>query len=175
MNAESTVFRSSRPAVVLAPGGEGARAAAWLLAWPMRLAGTVMGRRLLVAVALAVTAVVTVGWLYDSADSPRATAAVGPADLTDAQAAVSSAAEEPAAARQANAAPARAKAANAAQAAAAWWAARQKVAVDKVQALGQRRVSRSEVQVLVMAEAGGSRMPSRYVTVRKGADGWKVP
>jgi hypothetical protein len=175
MNAESTVFRSSRPAVVLAPGGEGARAAAWLLAWPMRLAGTVMGRRLLVAVALAVTAVVTVGWLYDSADSPRATAAVGPADLTDAQAAVSGAAEEPAAARQANAAPARAKAANAAQAAAAWWAARQKVAVDKVQALGQRRVSRSEVQVLVMAEPGGSRMPSRYVTVRKGADGWKVP
>ena len=51
MNAESTVFRSSRPAVVLSPGGEGAQAAAWLLAWPMRLAGTVMGRRLLVAVA----------------------------------------------------------------------------------------------------------------------------
>ena len=44
MNAESTVFRSSRPAVVLAPGGEGARAAAWLLAWPMRLAANPMGR-----------------------------------------------------------------------------------------------------------------------------------
>ena len=27
MNAESTVFRASRPAVVVAPGGEGARAA----------------------------------------------------------------------------------------------------------------------------------------------------
>jgi hypothetical protein len=148
MNAESTVFRSSRSAVVLSPGGEGARAAAWLLAWPMRLAGTAMGRRLLVAVALAVTAVATVGWLYDSADAPKATAAVGPAGLTSARAA---------------------------QAAAAWWAARQKVAVDKVQALGQRRVSRTEVQVLVMAEAGGSRMPSRYVTVRKGAGGWKVP
>jgi hypothetical protein len=175
MNAESTVFRSSRPAVVLSPGGEGARAAAWLLAWPMRLAGTVMGRRLLVAVALAVSAVATVGWLYDSADSPKAMAAVGPAGLSSAQAAAAGAAEEPAATKQSNAAPARAKAANAAQAAAAWWAARQKVAVDKVQALGQRRVSRTEVQVLVMAEAGGSRMPSRYVTVRKGADGWKVP
>ena len=174
MNAESTVFRSSRPAVVLSPGGEGARAAAWLLAWPMRLAGTVMGRRVLVAVALAVTAVATVGWLYDSADSPKAMAAIGPAGLTSARNAAGGA-EEPAADRQANAAPAKAKAANAAQAAAAWWAARQKVAVDKVQALGQRRVSRTEVQVLVMAEAGGSRMPSRYVTVRKGADGWKVP
>jgi len=175
MNAESTVFRSSRPAVVLSPGGEGARAAAWLLAWPMRLAGTVMGRRLLVALALAVTAVATVGWLYDSADSPKAMAAVGPGGLTSARNTASGAAEEPAAARKTDAAPARAKAANAAQAAAAWWAARQKVAVDKVQALGQRRVSRSEVQVLVVAEAGGSRMPSRYVTVRKGPDGWKVP
>jgi hypothetical protein len=175
MSAESTVFRSSRPAVVLAPGGEGARAAAWLLAWPMRLAGTVMGRRLLVAVALAVTAVATVGWLYDSADSPRAMAAVGPAGLTGARPATAGAAEEPAATRQANASRAGAKATNAAQAAAAWWAARHKVAVDKVQALGQRRVSRNEVEVLVMAEAGGSRMPSRYVTVRKGADGWKVP
>jgi hypothetical protein len=175
MNAESTVFRSSRPAVALSPGGEGARAAAWLLAWPMRLAGTVMGRRLLVAVALAVTAVATVGWLYDSADSPKAMAAVGRAGLTSARGAAAGAAEEPAATRQSKAAPARAKAANPAQAAAAWWAARQKVAVDKVLALGQRRVSRTEVQVLVMAEAGGARMPSRYVTVRKGADGWKVP
>ena len=43
-----------------------------------------------------------------------------------------------------------------AQAAAAWWAARQKVAVDKVQALGQRKVSGSEVQVLVMAERRGA-------------------
>jgi hypothetical protein len=134
-----------------------------------------MGRRLLVAVALAVTAVATVGWLYDSADSPKAMAAVGPAGLSSTQAAAAGAADEPAATKQSNAAPARAKAANAAQAAVAWWAARQKVAVDKVQALGQRRLSRTEVQVLVMAEAGGSRMPSRYVTVRKGADGWKVP
>ncbi|HJW58091.1 MAG TPA: hypothetical protein VJ931_00530, partial [Actinomycetota bacterium] len=72
MNAESTVFRASRPAVVVAPGGEGARAAAWLLAWPMRLAATPMGRRLLVAATLAVVAVVSVGWLYDSADPATA-------------------------------------------------------------------------------------------------------
>jgi hypothetical protein len=29
--------------------------------------------------------------------------------------------------------------------------------------------------VLVVAEAGGSRMPSDYVTVRKGPSGWAVP
>jgi hypothetical protein len=73
------------------------------------------------------------------------------------------------------AAPVRAKqSASPAEAAAAWWAARHKVAVEKVQALQQRRVSGKEVQVLVVAEAG-SRMPSDYVTVRKGSSGWKVP
>ena len=78
MNAESTVFRSSRPAVVVAPGGVGARAAAWLLAWPMRLAATPMGRRLLAAVALAVVAVAAVGYLYDSADQPTDGGGAGP-------------------------------------------------------------------------------------------------
>jgi hypothetical protein len=29
--------------------------------------------------------------------------------------------------------------------------------------------------VLVVAEGVGSRMPSEYVTVRKGSSGWKVP
>ena len=81
MNAESTVFRASRPAVVVAPGGEGARAAAWLLAWPMRLAATPLGRRLLAAATLAVVAVVGVGWLYDSADQPRVAATFRPAGL----------------------------------------------------------------------------------------------
>jgi hypothetical protein len=27
----------------------------------------------------------------------------------------------------------------------------------------------------VVAEGSGSRMPSEYVTVRKGSDGWAVP
>ena len=47
--------------------------------------------------------------------------------------------------------------------------------MDKVQALQQRRISATETQVLVMAEAAGSRMPSQFVTVRKGPSGWKVP
>jgi hypothetical protein len=173
MNAESTVFRSSRPAVVLAPGGEGARAAAWLLAWPMRLAATPMGRRLLAAVALAVVAVVAVGYLYDSADQARVPAIFQPAGLAGGAAGATEAA---AVSRTAAAAPARAKrAATAAEAAAAWWAARQEVAVDKVRPLQQRKVSATEVQVLVVAEGAGSRMPSEYVTVRKGSSGWKVP
>jgi hypothetical protein len=169
MNAESTVFRSSRPAVVVAPGGEGARAAAWLLSWPMRLAATPMGRRLLVAVALAVVAVTFVGYLYGTADQPSSTtaktaarSAAAPVGAGDSR-------------RQLAAAPARAKhAATPAEAAAAWWAARQRVAVARVQSLQQRHLSASEVQVLVVAEAG-SRMPSQYVTVRKGPSGWAVP
>jgi hypothetical protein len=57
--------------------------------------------------------------------------------------------------------------------AAAWWAARQRVAVDKVRSLQQRRISATELQVLVIAE-DGPRMPSDYVTVRRTASGWKV-
>jgi hypothetical protein len=173
MNAESTAFRSSRPAVVLAPGGEGARAAAWLLAWPVRLAATPIGRRILAAVALAVVAVVGIGYLYDSADQPRVPAIFRPAGLSAEAAGATKAA---AVGRQAAAAPVRAKrAATAAEVAATWFAARQNVPADKVRALQQRRVSATEVQVLVMAEGAGSRMPTEYVTVRKGKSGWKVP
>jgi hypothetical protein len=171
MNAESTVFRSSRPAVVLPPGGEGARAAASLLAWPLRLAATPFGRRLLGAVVLAVVAVGTISYLYDSADQPRVPAIFRPAGLS-AQAGSTRAGVH----RQAAAAPVRAKtAATAAEAAAAWFAARQKLSVDKVRPLQQRRVGAKEVQVLVVGEGPGPKMPSQYVTVRKGASGWKVP
>ena len=171
MNAQSTAFRSSRPAVVLPSGGEGARAAAWLLAWPVRLAGTALGRRLLGAVVLAVVAVSTIGYLYDSADQPRVPAIFQPAGLS-AEAGPSQAATV---GRQAAASPVRGKkAATAAEAAAAWFAARHKLPAGKVRPLQQRRVSAKEVQVLVVAEAG-SRMPSDYVTVRKGSSGWKVP
>ena len=170
MNAESTAFRASRPAV-LAPGGEGARAAAWLLSWPMRLAATPLGRRLLGAVVLGVVLVSSVGYLYDSPDPAKASTSLSPVVV---------AVEAPAAAkspgRQAAASPARkAPAPGPAEVAAAWWAARQKVAVDKVQSLQQRRVSATETQVLVVAQAAGSRMPSQFVTVRKGPAGWRVP
>jgi hypothetical protein len=172
MNAESTVFRSSRPAVVLPPGGEGARAAASLLAWPLRLAATPIGRRLLGAVVLAVVAVGTISYLYDSADQPRVPAIFRPAGLSAEAGATRAAAVD----RQAAAAPVGAKkAATASEVAAAWFAARQKVTVEKVRPLQQRRVSAKEVQVLVVAEGAGPKMPSQYVTVRKGPSGWKVP
>jgi hypothetical protein len=169
MNAESTVFRSSRPTVVVAPGGEGVRAAAWVLSWPMRLAATPMGRRLLVAVALAVVAVTCVGYLYGTADQAASTAVKTAARSTAAPGGAGDSR------RQLAAAPVRAKpAATPAEAAAAWWAARQRVAVAKVQPLQQRRLNASEVRVLVVAEAG-SQLLSQYVTVRKGPSGWAVP
>jgi len=171
MNAESTVFRASRPAVVVAPGGEGARAAAWLMSWPVRLAATPTGRRLLAAVVLAVVAVACVGYLYDSADRPREAVAFRPAGL-----AAGTGTGDATTARQTAASPVRAKAAaTAGEAAAAWYAARRGLAADKVRPLQQRKVKAGEVEVLVMAEAGGAKMLTRYVTVRKGPSGWQVP
>src|SRR5262245_33901690 len=123
MNAESTVFRASRPAVVVAPRGEGVRAAAWLLAWPMRLAATPLGRRLRAAAALAVVLVVGVGWLYDTADEPHAAVSFRPAGGVAAGRAAGTGTG--AASRQNAAAPVRAKQpAGPAEVAAAWWAAR---------------------------------------------------
>ena len=171
MNAESTVFRASRPAVVVAPGGEGARAAAWLMSWPVRLAATPTGRRLLAAVVLAVVAVATVGFLYDSADRPREAVAFRPAGL-----AASTPTGDATTARQTAASPVRAKpGATAAEVAAAWFAAREDVPAAKVRPLQQRKVKANEVQVMVMGEAAGAKMPSLWVTVRKGPSGWKVP
>jgi hypothetical protein len=66
----------------------------------------------------------------------------------------------------------RAPGAAAGEAAAAWFAGKQRVAVDRVRALQERRVSANERRVLVIAEAGGGKLPSAYVTVRKGRDGW---
>jgi hypothetical protein len=171
MNAESTVLRSSRPAVVIAPGGEGVRLAALVLSWPMRLAATSLGRRLLAAAALAMVLVGTVGFLYDSADPPRSAASFRPAGAV-----LPPGAAAPGPARQAAAAPARPqRATDPAEVAAAWFAAREGLPAGTVRALQQRRISASEVQVLVMAEASGASMPSRYVTVRKGSGGWRVP
>jgi hypothetical protein len=105
MNAESTYVRPTRPRPTLVPppGGDGTRLAALVLALPMRVAATPLGRRAL---------------------------------------------------------------------AAAWFAGKQRIAPDRVRALGQRRVSAIEREVLVVAEAGASKVPSAYVVVRKGRDGW---
>jgi hypothetical protein len=160
MNAESTYVRPvrPRPTLVPPPGGEGGRLAAIVLALPLRVAATPLGRRVLAAATVAVLLVSLVGALYDHTDRPGAAAAGA---LASAQATAS---------RQA--APAAAKRGGAAEAAAAWFAGKQRVAPDRVRALQQRQVSATERQVLVVAEAGAAKLPSAYVTVRKGPDGW---
>jgi hypothetical protein len=165
MNAESTFVRPSRPTVV-APGGEGARLAAYVLALPMRVAATPLGRRALAAAVIAVVLVTWVGMLYDHTDRTAA------GRLPAVNAAASRAAAP--AARTSKAAPAAAKrqtGAAAGAAAAAWFAGQQRIGIDRVRALQERRVSATERQVLVVAEAG-AKLPSAYVTVRKGRDGW---
>jgi hypothetical protein len=114
---------------------------------------------------IAVVLVTWVGMLYDHTDRTAA------GRLPAVNAAASRAT---APARTSKAAPAGAKrstGAAAGEAAAAWFAQRQRIGVDRVRALQERRVSGTERQVLVVAEAG-AKLPSAYVTVRKGRDGW---
>jgi hypothetical protein len=169
--AESTYVRQARPRPTLVPppSGDGTGLAASVLALPLRLAATPLGRRVLAAATVAVLLVALVGALYDHTDRPGAAAAGA---LAGAQATASRQAD-PGAPRSAGAAPTAAKrTGNAAEAAAAWFAGKQQVAVDRVRALQQRRVSATERQVLVVAEAGAAKLPSAYVTVRKGPGGW---
>jgi hypothetical protein len=167
MNAESTFVRSSRPAVGVAPGGDGLRLAVLVLALPLRLAATTLGRRLVAALVLSAALVTAVTLLYQHADDPdRAPAAL--------RAASPAAAGRSSAADGASRASRSGHAATPEDAAAAWFAERQQVAIDRIRTLQQRRISASERQVLVVAEASGARMPSAYVTVRRGTGGWAV-
>jgi len=168
MNAESTYVRPTRPRpTIVSPGGDGARLAALVLALPMRVAATPLGRRLLAAATIAVVLVSLVGALYDHTDRPGTAAALAGAHATASRQAAT------ATGRRAAVSPAATKRTGGpAEAAAAWFAGKQRVALDHVRALQQRRVSANERQVLVVAEAGASKVPSAYVTVRKGPDGW---
>jgi hypothetical protein len=168
MNAESTYVRPvrPRPTLVPPPGGDGTRLAATVLALPLRVAATPLGRRVLTAATVAVVLVSLVGALYDHTDRPGA-AATGA--LAGAQATAS---RQAAPARGAAGSTAGAKRGSPAEAAAAWYAGKQRVALDHVRALGQRRLSATEREVLVVAEAGGAKLPTDYVVVRKGPGGW---
>lgn len=174
MNAPATAVRRGRPGVAgLARGGEplglGTRAAVQLMLLPLRvLAGTRVGRQLAAVAVLMVVLGSVVSALYDSADAPgtptgtRSLAAAAPLERASAVH------------RTTSGAPARQVGARPEQVAADWFARRQGVARDKVQALQQQRVSSSETRVLVMADAGGGRMPTAYVTVKLGRSGWAV-
>lgn len=169
MNAESTYVRPvrRRPTPV-PPAGDGTRLAALVLALPMRVAATPLGRRAIAAATIAVVLVSLVGALYDHADRPSTAGALGRAQ------AAASRRRAPAAPHGATAAPAAAKvtAGGAGEAAAAWFAGQQRIARDRVRALGERQLSATERQVLVVADAGAAKLPSAYVVVRKGPDGW---
>jgi hypothetical protein len=117
-------------------------------------------------VSIAVLLVTWVGVLYDRPDRALS------ADRLAAVNASASRGTATAARRPASPPAAAERSAGAGQAAAAWFADRQGVAVEQVRALQDRRVSATERRVLVVAEAGGAKLPSAYVTVRKGRDGW---
>ena len=161
MNAETTIVRGGRPLVGATADGAGVRLAGLVLAIPLRVAASPFGRRLAVAATLSLALVGLVTALYAHADgSTGASARRLPA--------------APAASHQPTTAKAQGGAARPDQVAAAWFAQRQHVAVDRVRALQQRRVSATEIRVMVMALAGPSRLPSAYVTVRRGPAGWAV-
>jgi hypothetical protein len=120
------------------------------------------------AATIAVVLVSLVGSLYDNADRPRTAGALGGAQATGSR----RAAPVPAGGRSARPAAAKVTAGAAGDAAAAWFAGQQRVARDRVRALGERRVSATERQILVVADAGASKLPSAYVVVRKVPNGW---
>jgi hypothetical protein len=168
MNAESTYVRPARPHPTLVPpSGDGTHLAALVLALPMRVAATPLGRRLIAAATIAVVLVSLVGALYDQADRPR-----GAGALASAQATASRRAAAAPAGRGTAAPAAKVTAGAAGEAAAAWFAGQQRIARDRVRALGERQLSATERKVLVVADAGASKLPSAYVVVRKGPDGW---
>jgi hypothetical protein len=169
MNAESTYVRPARPRPTrVPPAGDGTRLAALVLALPMRVAATPLGRRVIAAATIGVVLVSLVGALYDHADRPGTAGALAGAQATASRRAA------PAPPSRGTAAPAAAKvtAGAAGEAAAAWFAGQQRVARDRVRALGERQLSATERQVLVVADAGGAKLPSAYVVVRKGPNGW---
>jgi hypothetical protein len=172
MNA--TAINRPRPgALGRAPEGStgeaGVGLAVDLMLLPFALLRTRLGRRLLAFAVLALVLTSVVGALYDSADVPAKVAG----EVASLRA---TAPQRPAsgAGHRAAAAPTRELGRRPEDVAANWFAKRQGVARDRVQALQQQRVSSTERRVLVMADAGGGRMPTGYVTVRREGAGWSA-
>ena len=171
MNA--TAIHRSQPGVLgraagaPATGEAGVRLAVEVMLLPLGLLRSRLGRRLLATGAFALVLTTAVGALYDNADVP-ARAAGKVASLRPAPA------HQPAVRTASAAGPARELGRRPEDVAANWFAKRQGVPRDKVQALQQQKVSSTERRVLVMADAGGGRLPTGYVTVRRNASGWSA-
>jgi hypothetical protein len=168
MNA--TAIHRSRPGIfgrapAEATAGEaGVRLAVEVMMLPLGLLRSRLGRRLLATAGCALVLTTAVGAMYDNADVPaRAAGKV---------ASLQHAAPQPAVRTATAAGPARELGRRPEDVAANWFAKRQGVARDKVQALQQQKVSSTERRVLVMADAGGGRLPTGYVTVRRNGSGW---
>lgn len=169
MNA--TAIHRPRPGLPgRGPDEAGIRLAVEVMLLPLALLRSRLGRRLLVAATFALVLTTAVAALYDSADVPaRAAGRAGSLQRT--------AAEHTAKAgdrRAATAVPARELGRRPEDVAADWFAQRQGVAREQVQALQQQKVSSTERRVLVMADAGNGRLPTGYVTVRRDGSGWSA-
>ncbi|HEX6678208.1 MAG TPA: hypothetical protein VF486_24720 [Actinomycetes bacterium] len=174
MNA--TAIHRSQPGILGRAAGEarassageaGVRLAAEVMLLPLGLLRSRLGRRLLATGAFALVLTTAVGALYDNADVP-ARAAARVASLQPAPA------HQPAARTASAAGPARELGRRPEDVAANWFAKRQGVPRDRVQALQQQKVSSAERRVLVMADAGSGRLPTGYVTVRRNGSGWSA-
>ena len=150
-----------------------------LLALPLKVMRTPLGRRLAAAAFLIALLGSTVSSLYDHAEPivPAAGAQVASLAATPTAAAHRSAsASRPAAARTvkrpAASRPAQPAAGSAAQAAVAWYAAAQGLPASRVRALQQQRLSATQVRVLVIADPGDGRLPSALVTATRRGAGW---
>jgi hypothetical protein len=186
VNAEATAVRTAKGIGAAIPGRWSAppsdttvRAVLNLGLVPLRfLFQTRIGRRLTTTAVLSILMVGTISLLYDHADTAGApgllatpAAAAKPATLGQAAAAATGASGKTTLAAVAAARPAK----NAASAATAWYAAKLRLAPNRVQALQQQPVTWDKVKVMVMAQVTETDLPTAFVTVVRSGGGWKVP
>jgi hypothetical protein len=188
MNAEATAVRTAKSIGAAIPGRWSAppsdaaiRAVLNLGLVPLRfLFHTGLGRRLTTTAVLSILMVGTISLLYDHADTPNPagllatpTAAAKPAGPGQAAAAATGAGASGKTTLAAVAAARPAK--DAGSAATAWYAAKLRLATNRVQALQQQPITRDKVKVMVMAQVTETDLPTAFVTVVRSGGGWKVP
>lgn len=188
MNAEATAVRAAKsigsaiPGRWSAPSSDAAvRTVLSLGLVPLRfLFQTGLGRRLTTTAVLSILMVGTISLLYAHADTPSAsgllaTPAAVAKPATPGQAAATATGAGASGKTTLAAVAAARPAENPASAATAWYAAKLRLASDRVQALQQQSITRDKVKVMVMAQVTESDLPTAFVTVVRSGGGWKVP